>query len=383
MDRKNTGFGRIATITVLLLTTGIVFLVVRNDPVLEGQNYPAEAAPFIAQRWSGNVAEIAIHRRLILIGDAGLYLENDPTLTALGNWAGDVSDASVLFLGDNIYDDGLTEEKRIEAERILGQQLSATSVLKIAIPGNHDWGMDPADQNIAAIINQQTFVEEWPQGNTVFAPRNGCIGPQKIVLAEEEADQPAVVLLVLDPTPFLTPRLRDACSTDGSDKEHFSKLDSLLMAHADDHVIVASHYPMVTGGPHGGLSYGLIGDVIVGIYGAIPGSLSNTYEPNYAQWISKTEAVFRRNPPLLYAAGHDHNLQILQSDGVVGAHVVSGAGAPKRVSTVTNIPDTVFAHAAPGFVVVDMGTRDGASVVVLRVVENGFEQPVFEMELNR
>ncbi|MFK8050616.1 MAG: hypothetical protein AB8B81_19490 [Halioglobus sp.] len=49
----------------------------------------------------------------------------------------------------------------------------------------------------------------------------------------------------------------------------------------------------------------------------------------------------------------------------------------------SDIPETIFAHAAPGFIVVDMGARDGVSVVVLRVVENGFEKPVFEMELVR
>lgn len=384
MAGKKLSFGRRITMFILLFVTlGIVLLVISNRPVLEGMNYPAEAPPFIAENRSVPVAPVDVHHRLILIGDAGLYLENDPTLAALGHWAGDVRDASVLFLGDNIYDDGLIEEERAEAERILAQQLSATTVRKIVLPGNHDWGMDPAKQNLAAILNQQEFIEQWPEGNTVFAPRNGCIGPQKILLAAGKAEIPAAVLIVLDPTPFLTPRLRPACTTDGSDEEHFAQLDGLLTEHADDHVIVASHYPMVTGGPHGGLSYGVVGDVIVGVIGAMLGSLGNTYEPNYAKWISNTETVFRRNPPLIYAAGHDHNLQILESDGVVAAHVVSGAGAPNRVSTVTDIPETIFAHAAPGFVVVDMGTRDGVSVVVLRVVENGFEKPVFEMELSR
>jgi hypothetical protein len=138
---------------------------------------------------------------------------------------------------------------------------------------------------------------------------------------------------------------------------------------------------MVTGGPHGGLSYGFVGDIIVGFYGWILGSLGNTYEPEYADWISQVEQVFMRNPPLIYAAGHDHSLQILESAGEVGAHIVSGAGAPERVSTVTNIPATAFAHAAPGFIVVDIGVRAGEPSVVLRVVENGFKEPVFEMNV--
>ena len=134
---------------------------------------------------------------------------------------------------------------------------------------------------------------------------------------------------------------------------------------------------MITGGPHGGLSYGLLGDMIVTPIGWILGGLMNTYEPNYADWISRTEEVFRRHPPEVYAAGHDHNLQLLEGGDVVGIHVVSGAGARERVSTVTHLPETFFAHAAPGFVVVDIGV----DATVLRVVEEGSANPVFEMQL--
>lgn len=224
---------------------------------------------------------------------------------------------------------------------------------------------------------------QWPQGNARFAPRDGCIGPETIELAAATENQPAIVLVLPDPTPFLTPSLRKLCATDVSDEEHFAALDKILQAYSGDHAIVASHYPMVTGGPHGGLSYGIVGDSLVGFYGWMLGSLANTYEPNYADWISRVAQVFTRNPRLIYAAGHDHSLQILESTGEVGAHIVSGAGAPERVSTVTNIPATIFAHAAPGFIVVDIGMRNGQPSVALRVVENGFQKPVFEMDVLR
>ena len=97
---------------------------------------------------------------------------------ALGEWSRTEHGSSVVFLGDNIYDDGLIEEEREQAERILAQQLAATPAMKVVLPGNHDWGMDPARQNITAIRNQQTFIDEWPQGNAHFAPRDGCLGPE-------------------------------------------------------------------------------------------------------------------------------------------------------------------------------------------------------------
>jgi hypothetical protein len=66
-------------------------------------------------------------------------------------------------------------------------------------------------------------------------------------------------------------------------------------------------------------------------------------------------------------------------------YVVSGAGARARVSTVTNIDETIFAHAAEGFIVVDFGqTESGKDAVVLRVIEPlvSVDEPVFETALD-
>jgi hypothetical protein len=358
----------------------LVLLAACSDPVLEGPNHGVEGPPWIASNMTTVVPEIELQRRVILIGDAGLYLAGDPTLAALGKWAEEVEDSAVLFLGDNIYDDGLIDEARVEAEQILSQQLAATDRLKIFIPGNHDWGLDPAEQNLTAIMNQQTFIDNWHDGQASFLPRDGCIGPAIVELGGGSAK---VVLLLLDPTPFLTPRLRDQCENNVDDATHFSMLESLLEQYADDHVIVASHYPLLTGGPHGGLPYPFPINLIAGAYGLMLGGLGNTYEPPYAAWIEKVEAVMRKHPPLVYAAGHDHSLQVLKGGDVASVQVVSGAGALERVSTVTHIPETLYAHAAAGFVVLDFGSYEGETVAVLRVVENIQAAPMFEMLLER
>jgi hypothetical protein len=119
--------------------------------------------------------------------------------------------------------------------------------------------------------------------------------------------------------------------------------------------------------------------MIVTPLGWIAGGLANTYEPTYADWIARTQQVMRRNPPEIYAAGHDHSLQLLESGDVAGLYVVSGAGAVERVSTVTDLPETLFAHAAPGFVVIDVGRAGDRAMTVIRVIESGVHEPVFEM----
>ena len=287
----------------------------------------------------------------------------------------------MLFLGDNVYNQGLVDDDRETGERVLTQLLSSTPSPKLFIPGNHDWGFSPKGQNLRAILNQQAYIEAWSDGSAGFLPRDGCMGPEKRILHTAAAAERDIVLVALDPTPWINPLLREACKQADAKATFLALLEQELALHADDFVLVVSHYPMRTGGPHGGLTYGVLGDMITGILAWSWGGLMNTDEPGYADWIHETQAVFRKNPPLAYAAGHDHNLQLLDADDFADIEIVSGAGARDRVSTVTNIPPTLFAHAAEGFVVVDFGTRDDQEIVVLRIVEAAHRDPVFEMDL--
>ena len=349
---------------------------------LDGPIHSADGPPWIADRSANTVAALdSITHRVVMIGDAGLWLEDDPTLAAIGAWTHEIP-SSVVFLGDNIYNEGLTDEDRERGEKILAQQLAATSAPKIVVPGNHDWGFAPTDHNVQSIRNQQAFVDGWRDGRAAFLPKEGCLGPATRRLSEAGAGR-GITLVVVDPTPWINPKLRDACPTEETQESHLEALDQTLAAHAEDWVLLASHYPLLTGGPHGGLTYGFLIDRIVGILGWMWGGLGNTYEPGYAEWIAQTEAVMRKHPPVIYAAGHDHNLQVLSGGDVAGALVVSGAGAPERVSTVTHLPETDFAHAHPGFIVLDIGLRGDQEVAVLRVVENGSADPVYEQEVNR
>ncbi len=348
---------------------------------LSGPIHSADGPAWIAEGLSNAVPEIEISHRVVMIGDTGYFLEDDPTLQALDAWATSVESSSVLFLGDNIYDEGLTDEDREHGEQILDQQLKATAAHKIFIPGNHDWGLLPKDQNAKAIRNQQTRVDEWPAGHAEFIPKEGCMGPTSRILLEGDDSRKTVVFIALDPTPWINERLRKDCPTPQTKSEFLAELDAQLAQHKDDFVVLGSHYPMLTGGPHGGLTYGFFIDMIITPIGWMIGGLGNTYEPNYADWISQTQDVLRRNPPEIYAAGHDHNLQLLDSGDVAGLYVVSGAGARDRVTTVTDLPETFFAHSAPGFVVVDFGQREGRDAIIVRVIEAGTREPVFEMEV--
>jgi len=364
---------------LLVLLLGVLSGCVSNR--LKGPNHSAQGPAWIADGLSGEVAPLELRHRVLLIGDTGVFLEEDPTLASLGRWAAAAPSSSVLFLGDNVYNEGLVEDDRERGQKVLTQLLESTTARKIFIPGNHDWGFSPKGQNRDAILNQQTFIDAWPDSSAEFVPRDGCIGPEARLLRRADGAGRAIVLLALDPTPWINPRLREACPRPETRESYLALLAQQLRTHSEDFVLVSSHYPMQTGGPHGGLSYGFLADRLIGLLGWAWGGLMNTYEPQYATWIAETQAVFREHPPLVYSAGHDHSLQLLEAYDFARIEIVSGAGARKRVSTVTDITPTLFAHAAEGFVVLDFGARDGEEAVVVRVIEAAAEEPVFEMDL--
>ena len=346
---------------------------------LDGPNHSADGPPWIAAGAGGEIAPFEIERRVVLIGDTGLYLEDDPVLEALGHWTQGGPPSTVVFLGDNLYDEGLQDGDRERGEKILRQQIEATTAQQVFVPGNHDWGLSPNGQDPKVIRNQQEFVLGFD--HVEFAPRDGCMGPETIEL-EREPGQKGVTLVLMDPTRWLYPALNTGCPDPQTKEGFLAALRETLASHADDWVIMGSHYPMTTGGPHGGLSYGPMIDVLVSVIAWRYGGLGNNYEPDYADWITQTKSVMREHPPLMIAAGHDHSLQILDGGDFAGIEVVSGAGAVERVSTVTHLPETIFAHAAAGFMVLDLGQREGEPVAVLRVVEGNSREPTFEMHLD-
>src|SRR5207344_1108068 len=78
----------------------------------------------------------------------------------------------------------------------------------------------------------------------------------------------------------------------------------------------------------------------------------------------KLTTTLRTKKPLVYAAGHEHSLQVLKGSDSAHSLLVSGAGS--KIIKVSHGPETLFAHEHRGFMEVDF-LLDGS--VFLRVVE--------------
>lgn len=311
---------------------------------------------------------------LFLIGDAGLPApDGEPVLQALKteiSW--DSVRALVVFLGDNIYPRGLPEPDaldREESERILTAQidvLKETGVRGIFVPGNHDWDAGSPD-GWEAVLREEEFAEEYGGDYISFLPGGGCPGPSVLDVAE------SVRLIALDTQWWLhlgpKPVGPDSdCEFDTESEVVQGVYDALATA-GDRVTIVFAHHPLVSGGEHGGYfdwpAYLFPPYLLARRMGWFAPQDVGSFQ--YQNMIRHLNAAFDQFPPTLFAAGHEHNLQIL-SGNTVPYHLVSGSGIYGHITPVRVLSSTYYAKEEAGFMRLSV-RKDGWARLSVMVVD--------------
>lgn len=311
----------------------------------------------------------ALRARLVLVGDAGEA--NAATLADVAEWAGLApAETLVVFLGDNMYPEGMTPARRNEADRRLLPQIEAVSgngARVLFVPGNHDWADGEAGGQEAVLAQADYIRERTPQADS-YLPVDGCPGPVAI------DPFPGLRVVAVDSQWWLHPweKPREACPV--SEPEAFRE-ELARAVDAERDVVVVAHHPLTGHGRHAGFS-GLGDHLAPPVIGSLI-ALWRKWSPRTQDYASapyrEMTGLFQSalvRPPSggrlrIWAAGHEHSLQVLESD-VVDYVLVSGSGA--KATAVSDGPDTVFAHSHPGFMVLDFLESDR---VHLRVVEPG------------
>jgi hypothetical protein len=354
---------------------------------LRGPDFVGDGAPYRREghiepeRLAGEPAY-----RLLLAGDGGAAVENDPTLALLGRW-GDVHPerTTAIFLGDNVYPAGLQSGDRVRGETILRRQLESTRADKVFVPGNHDWGFTGVQRLGSGVLaNQQAFLESKAHLGVDFEPEDGCPGPVPLPLLEKGGPLPGgLTLLLLDLHWWLlAEHERPVCEGIADTAAFLERFRAELKERRTENVVVAAHHPIRSGGPHGGFTRGFWFDLGVSIFYRLY-TVQDLIEPDYREMVRVLSEALAEHPPLAVVGGHDHSLQVL--DGGDEARLVVVSGAASRVTRVTSLESTLFAHAHRGFVAFDFheaeGKRDG--VLLAHVVETGRgEDPVFTLGLD-
>ncbi|MFN8570787.1 MAG: metallophosphoesterase [Gemmatimonadaceae bacterium] len=317
-----------------------------------------------------------VETALYLIGDAGApNLDREPVFIALDRMlAVDPSRSVVVFLGDNVYPRGLpdsTDEEyslaaaRLDAQVSLVRQRGARGYF---VPGNHDWAHWGPD-GWEAIKRQAQRVNNLGGGVVTMHPTGGCPGPDTVAIGRQ------LLLVMIDSQWWLQSGPKPTNSTSGcaafTSASAVRQIREAIANAGDRHVVVAAHHPYASGGAHGGFApwrqYFLLG---FPIWRKLWGYRQDLGGHPYEVFRDELASAFAEQPPLVYAAGHEHTQQVI-ANGPARYQLVSGAGIYNHEGPVTSVKGTRLASSQPGFMRLDFYRDRRVRLGVFAVDQSG------------
>lgn len=305
---------------------------------------------------------------ILLIGDSGNIKRNQPDelLGLMKNHLSTSIDSSVIFLGDNIYPKGLPAEDdllRSDAELVLKKHQEALADYPgkvIFISGNHDWNKGKAD-GIEYVIRQEKYIRQLFKTDDVYIPENGCPGPREVAINDK------LVIVAINTQWWVQKGFRPIGKHENCNIEHeedfFVNLEEILERNKHKRILVIGHYPIYSNSLHGGkyklkhhlfpltlykkkafLPLPFVGSLLP-LYRKYFGAREDLSHPRYKILRSKLKVIFRKYPGLIYAAGHEHNLQFIEK--YQNNFIISGSGS--KATYVLDGKHSRFGISAKGF----------------------------------
>jgi hypothetical protein len=301
-----------------------------------------------------------------LIGDAGNSNSNQKD-AALSYLEEEIKmakkEATLIFLGDNVYEKGIPEEKsknyklakhRLKVQTDIGKKFPGKTFF---IPGNHDWY-----SGLKGLKRQEKLVEK-ALGKNTFLPEKGC------PLEKIEVND-AINVIFVDTHWYVTnwdkhPGINDGCEIKTREK-FFDEFEGLLKKSQGKTTLIAMHHPMFTNGPHGGYYSFKSHMQPLPILGTVKNILrktagvTNTDQQNkkYSQLRKRIISLVQQNENIIFVSGHEHSLQYIVQNNI--PQIVSGSGSKKTATK--NVKGGVFSYGTQGFARLDV-YKNGASTV--------------------
>jgi hypothetical protein len=358
---------------------------------------------------AATVAELppgSVVRSVFFIGDAGepSRQRREPTFRALEREASRNPERTcVVFLGDNIYPSGLPREndpERADAEWALMEQLRillASRARGVFLSGNHDWDWG-GDEGLEAVARQERFLQDSAAGLARLLPPSGCPGPAVIDLDS------TVRLVLLDTEWWLHahaagPDRQSECPVPATELGVLTALADAIRDTQGRAVLVAGHHPLETYGSHGGffpwedhlfplhrlepwlwIPLPVIGSAypVARRLGISDQDLAGARNRHMVRCL---DSVLATSPPLLYAAGHEHTLQVLRGSRPFPL-LVSGNGIEAHDDPLTTAPSMLFGDTDPGFMRVDIADDGRVRLGVIQPADDeGTPRESFSMWL--
>ena len=340
--------------------------------------------------FSFSLAQNPIDKSVYLIGDTGEMAEglsDGMEALQIHFQQSNTDNAVLVFLGDNVYPDGFPTEKgesQNRAKTILDHHIEVIKSFDgevYFLAGNHDW----RKETLKRLDNQKDYIKKHSKAK--WKPKVGCG-----IDGEDLSDD--IYLLTIDFQWLLEdwdklPLVNKKCDQIKTRKQFFTEFESELKKNQNKTVIVTMHHPLLTNGIHGGVippkshlfpidkPIPLPGLASILAYARSAGvSAQDVNNKAYQDIKDRMLTITKRWNRVIFASGHEHNLQFLEEKGI--KQIVSGSGS--KTSYVKAKSNTKFQAEKQGFAQLDL-YKDGKSIVKFYTADNAEPQLAYEQEL--
>lgn len=344
-------------------------------------------------------AQDSLQATIVLIGDAGQLTDGkQPVVDAVRKNIPLTEKTTVVYLGDNLYKKGLPDDAMPTydiAKAPLDSQITiarGTPSKVFFIPGNHDWA-NGASIGYKSILRVQSYIDLLGNENVQQYPQNGCPGPVEKKINDE------ITLVMMDSQWWLQledkPGIESDCDTK-TKAEILTKLDDILSQNSGKLVILATHHPFKSYGPHGGY-YTLkqhifpFTDIKPNLYIPLPvlgsvypltravfGTIQDLKHPLYQDMIKRVTTIVKGHSNVIFVSGHEHTLQIIQDSSFT--YIVSGSGS--KTNRVSKGKNSIYAAAENGFVTLEISKNKNVTANAFTVNDEGTKKAFTKNILN-
>ncbi|MGO4821358.1 MULTISPECIES: metallophosphoesterase [unclassified Flavobacterium] len=327
-----------------------------------------------APKSANDIDTSKVSHTFYLIGDAG-YADELATKITLNNLQDNLiksdKNATLLFLGDNIYPVGMPDKENKKgyksAENKLLNQLKLSQGFKgntMFIPGNHDWY-----SGIKGLERQEKYVTDYLKDKNSFSPRNGCP-------IEEHDINDKVMLITIDSQWFLldwdnVPTINENCDIKNREA-FFEELESTLSKNEDKTIILAIHHPLISNGTHGNqfslkkqlfpfqqkIPLPIIGSLINLVRKTSGFSPQDIQNKQYTLLAKRIKTILQGQDNVIVVSGHEHNLQYIDKDNI--KQIISGSGSKSEVARAVFPYD--FSYSGNGYAIMKVYKKGDVKV---------------------
>ena len=389
---------------LIIPTLGLVYLVFSYWQERKYRRKPFYKLSDIGWRKSTLPPPDELLHSVALLGDPGAVATDgsDPVLHLVEQWKQEAGQlGTALLLGDIVYPVGLPPEgsllhtTSLQRLNTLLETFKDFSGRSIFLSGNHDWNKGRKG-GYKQMLRQEKHVVEYLQDEAAYLPRHGCPGPVTVQLAD------GLLLLIIN-TQWWVQRgekpigAKHSCGIENIE-EFFQQLKKILRENRHQRILVAAHHPLYSNALHGGkftlkqhifpltaahkrfyIPLPIFGSLYP-FYRKMFGAYEDMSHGRYKRMRKRLLRIFHRHSNIIYAAGHDHNLQHFEVRQ--NHYIVSGSGS--KTAFVKKGGKATFTLEELGLVVLNY-YKSGEVWMEVRVVANGEAQEsgpvVFRKEL--